>query len=79
MGGIPEVIRHNINGYLVEPAAIDALGDALCDLLINPMQRRRLGENAYHHVKQHFSNVIGLRSLRTIYNELTSADSATKM
>lgn len=70
VGAIPEVIQHNINGILIEPAAVTELSEALCELLLNPMQRRRLGENAYCHVKNHYSVNVGVSNLRTVYETL---------
>ena len=79
VGAIPEVIEHNINGVLIEPAAASELADALCELLLNPMQRQRLGANAYKHVKQHYSTTLGLSKLRAVYSELRLSNSAMKL
>jgi glycosyltransferase involved in cell wall biosynthesis len=42
--GVPELIKHNVNGLLVPPKNPDALRAALAQLIDNPEQRARLGE-----------------------------------
>ena len=42
--GVPELIKHNVNGLLVPPKSPDALRAALVQLIDNPEQRTRLGE-----------------------------------
>jgi glycosyltransferase involved in cell wall biosynthesis len=44
VGGIPDVIRQEETGYLVDVDAADALGDALEALVVNPARRRRMSE-----------------------------------
>ena len=46
VGGIPELIRHNRTGILVSPENIADLTAALKELIRNPQQRRRLGDQA---------------------------------
>jgi glycosyltransferase involved in cell wall biosynthesis len=42
--GVPELIKHNVNGLLVPPKHPDALRAALVQLIDNPELRARLGE-----------------------------------
>jgi glycosyltransferase involved in cell wall biosynthesis len=44
VGGIPDVIRQEETGYLVEVDAAGALGDALEALVVDPARRRRMSE-----------------------------------
>lgn len=43
-GGIPELVRHGQNGYLVPPEDPAALKAAICELLQDPPQREALGQ-----------------------------------
>lgn len=45
-GGIPEIIRHGVEGLLVDPDSPRALSDEILFLLENPDMRLRLGANA---------------------------------
>ncbi len=46
VGGIPHVVEDGVNGVLVEPHDVAALGAALVRLLADPGMARRLGEAA---------------------------------
>lgn len=49
IGGIPEMIEHDVTGLLVPPNDVAALQQALGRVLKNPAHRRRLGEAARAH------------------------------
>jgi glycosyltransferase involved in cell wall biosynthesis len=55
VGGIPEVIRHGIDGMLVPPGEPDALAEAMLKLLLDPQLAARMGEAARERVNQSFS------------------------
>jgi glycosyltransferase involved in cell wall biosynthesis len=50
VGGTPEVMTHDVNGWIVPVQNPPALGDAICRLLADPERRRRLGQAARAHV-----------------------------
>jgi len=51
---VREVIRHNETGRLVEFFDVDGLAHQICELLDNPVTRRKLGDNARAFVKKHY-------------------------
>ncbi|KIG01923.1 glycosyltransferase family 4 protein [Caballeronia concitans] len=53
--GVPELIKHNVNGLLVPPKNPDALRAALVQLIDNPDQRTRFGEAGRRMTKDRFS------------------------
>ena len=55
VGGIPEIIRHEVSGLLVPPDNVEALSASLLRLLDHPSLRRALGESAYQTVSSRFS------------------------
>ncbi len=55
VGGIPEVIRHGANGLLVEPGDSKALAAGILELLSNPEEARRLGDEGSRTVAELFS------------------------
>ena len=44
VGGVPDVVNENEDGFLVEMGDVQALGDRLADLARDPELRRRMGE-----------------------------------
>ncbi len=52
--GVPEIIDHNENGFLVPPSSPHALARSLAILLTNPKQREQMGQAAREKVKKEF-------------------------
>lgn len=50
-GGIPEVIKHNTNGVLVNPQSPEELASSIIDLVDNKAKREELGRKAKESVK----------------------------
>lgn len=55
VGGNPEAIINNENGFIVPPNNSNKLGERILDLAINKDLRERFGQNAYDYVKKNFS------------------------
>jgi glycosyltransferase involved in cell wall biosynthesis len=55
VGGLPESIVDDFNGYLVPPGDVDALAEKIKYLLDNPNVCRRLGENGFGNVRSRFT------------------------
>jgi glycosyltransferase involved in cell wall biosynthesis len=54
-GGVPEIITHGKDGWLVEERSTDAVATAINTLLSNPELCRRLGEQARNTVRARFT------------------------
>ena len=54
-GGIPEIIRHQATGLLVEPGSSEALADAITLLLSDPQNRQAMGMAARRRIQERFS------------------------
>lgn len=54
-GGVPEIITHGEDGWLVKPRSEAAVAAALTNLLSNPELRRKIGERARKTVRARFS------------------------
>lgn len=46
IGGLPEVVRDGVTGFLVDPGNVEELGERLSEMLGNPEMARRMGNNA---------------------------------
>jgi L-malate glycosyltransferase len=69
VGGIPDQVRHDKEGLLVPPGDIDALGDALLDLLRDPYRASRLGEAGRRRAASRFSHATMVRQIEDVYRE----------
>lgn len=67
VGGVPEVITHEVNGLLIPPGDTAALTAAISRLMSDPSLRRRLGEAARATVAERFSLDTAVRRLLEIY------------
>lgn len=52
VGGVPEIVRHGENGFLIDAARPDQLADAVLHLRADPELRRRFGMNGQGLAKQ---------------------------
>jgi glycosyltransferase involved in cell wall biosynthesis len=78
VGGLPELIDDR-GGYLVSPAAVEELTDAVGRLVADRECARRMGRHNRRICLENFSFSVVFESLSTIYDEIVSAkaDGAT--
>lgn len=70
--GTSEIIKHNENGFLIEPAALEKnLGAALLELAADPVRRTQLGEQAAQTVRERFDAEKMTRQIESIYLDVT--------
>jgi glycosyltransferase involved in cell wall biosynthesis len=55
VGGIPEIIEHEISGILVDPENPGALREGLLRVLTDSALKKNLAENGHSRVKERFS------------------------
>lgn len=53
--GIPEVVRHGINGYLVEENDIDGMAKYMCELAQDPELWLHFGQNGHKLIQKEFA------------------------
>jgi glycosyltransferase involved in cell wall biosynthesis len=74
VAGIPEVVRHNETGLLVEPGQSQPLGAALAALVADADLRRRLGSAARDYVRPRFGADKYVQSVVDLYDRLLAAE-----
>lgn len=55
VGGIPEFVRDQVDGFLVPPGDIESLRQALTNLIDNPQLRQEMGKNGAVRIRREFT------------------------
>jgi glycosyltransferase involved in cell wall biosynthesis len=80
VGGVPDLIEHEVNGLLTPPRSVEKLAKAICHLLSDAALRDRLGTAARRTVEKHFSwQVVGGHYLHLYQALLGEAPSSTNL
>ncbi|MEH7308219.1 glycosyltransferase family 4 protein [Neobacillus drentensis] len=69
-GGIPEIIKDNYSGFVVEPANPKQLAEKLLLLLRNQSLRKELASNAHEFAQQHLTVNKMVQKIEKIYQSL---------
>ena len=70
VGGIPQLVKQKINGYLIEPGDIDGFADRLKELLSNDTLRQTMGEQSLRFIKEYYSFDGHLQKIMSIYRQI---------
>jgi glycosyltransferase involved in cell wall biosynthesis len=70
VGGIPDLIDHEVHGLLVDPQDPAGLGDAIARLLDDPEEARRMGERAHERRRREFDIDVMVGNLEALYERL---------
>jgi glycosyltransferase involved in cell wall biosynthesis len=69
VGGIPDMIRHGKEGFLVQPGDVEAIAEFVGQLLKQPDVRQELGTAARRRIALEFSAEDAVRHFTIIYSE----------
>ena len=70
VGGIPQVMNHQVNGIMIEPGDQVALKQSLQELLQNPELKTQMSEEAVRTISEEFSIEKNIAKLVGMYREL---------
>ncbi len=79
LSGIPELIDHGRNGWLVPPGDEPALCAALEHLIQHPLERHKMGQEGRQKVRDHFTMEAAFRPLCHRLRELTGSGETDAM
>ncbi|AFZ47593.1 glycosyl transferase group 1 [Cyanobacterium stanieri PCC 7202] len=69
VGGIPEQVYDNVNGFIVEPRNPQQIADSLVKLIENPDLRAKFAKNSYQRYQQFFSSEIMVSKTVELYEQ----------
>jgi len=72
IGGMPDMIEHQKNGYLAQPYKIEDLAQGIAWVLENKERHRKLGDRAREKAEQEFTLEIQARRYLSLFTEILS-------
>jgi glycosyltransferase involved in cell wall biosynthesis len=78
VGGVPDVVRDGVDGFLVEPGATDELADRLAQLALDPALRERMGKEGRERVLPRYAVDRLVGDVDRLYRSLLSAANARR-
>ena len=76
VGGVPDVVRDGVDGFLVAPGDVDAMADRLARLAADADLRRRMGEAGSASVRERYSVERLLDDVDRLYRSLLARTQA---
>ena len=73
VGGIPELVKQGVNGFLVSPGSVSELRDAVLRLLKDKEMAARMGNEGKSRVTETFGADRMVRSIERVYRQLLAA------
>ena len=72
VGGIPQLIKNGINGFMLKPGDITGIANALIEILSKDSNLKEMGNESLNIVKNKYSLEIHLRKIMNIYESVLS-------
>lgn len=71
VGGIPELVDHGIDGFLIDAGDQKSLSESIILLANNEKLRKQMGDEARRKIENNFSREVVLPELESLYQSLT--------
>ena len=75
VGGVESVLRHGVEGILIEPNCVEALADAMIHLLADRTESLRLAAAARRRVEREFSVETMVSRVQEMYDQVLAVES----
>ena len=72
VGGVPEVVKHEVNGFLVAPNDPEQLAVSLLRFMKDPSLRAAIGHEAQKTYVRHFRPQIMTRRLEQAFDDIVA-------
>jgi len=76
VGGVPDVVRDGVDGFLVTPGDVEAMADRLARLAADADLRRRMGEAGAESVRERYAVERLLDDMDRLYRHLLAESQA---
>lgn len=70
VGGIPEVVIHGKNGYIIEPGDSQSLAEYILSLAGDPELRQTMSERSRRRAAEHYSTEVAFGRLESLFDEI---------
>ncbi|HKQ89030.1 MAG TPA: N-acetyl-alpha-D-glucosaminyl L-malate synthase BshA [Candidatus Acidoferrales bacterium] len=77
VGGVPEVVTHGVDGYLVEPRDVAAAAKAVLDILNLPDRGRAMGQMARKNARRYYCSNDIIPKYEAYYERVLRGEGAT--
>lgn len=79
IAGIPEMVEHDINGYLFTPGDLNSFEKYLINLCTDQKLRQKMGNNSKQIISQKFDSQLILDQLTEIYHHVINKSSSNEL
>lgn len=69
-GGVPEIVQDGRTGILVPMGDVQAMADAICQILVDPARAQAMGVQARQRIANHFTLQQTARRVEAVYDEM---------
>jgi glycosyltransferase involved in cell wall biosynthesis len=75
VGGLPELVRDGVDGFLVDPGDVDGLRTAVSRLLDSPSRRAQMGAQACERATTTFAPSVVIPKIEALYQDVLAGGS----
>jgi glycosyltransferase involved in cell wall biosynthesis len=78
VGGIPDLVEHGVNGFLVSPGDVFELSNTIKKIVRDKKLAHEMGEKGRKRITEQFSAEAMVQSIEKVYNECLNAKGITR-
>jgi glycosyltransferase involved in cell wall biosynthesis len=78
VGGIPDLVEHGVNGFLVSPGDVLELSNTIKKIVKDKKLAHEMAEKGRKRITEQFSAEAMVQSIEKVYNECLNAKGITR-